>query len=266
MVKRILALDVGERRIGVAVSDLLGITAQGVETIFTEGLERDLKRVGELARRYETDQLLLGLPMRMSGEEGLQAGRVRAFAGRLSEMGLPVRFQDERLTSVSAERVLIDAGVSRKGRKQVIDKMAAVCILQAFLDAGGWREMGQSNRETGEREVYRLMDGYMEEDNIVELIDDEGHELRFQHLMTLEWNGNSYVILAPAEEMEDVGEDEAVVLRIDQDDEGNDVYASIEDEGEMESVFNRYLEIAEADEDDEEAEYAEAEDDEDDDK
>ena len=266
MVKRILALDVGERRIGVAVSDLLGITAQGVETIFTEGLERDLKRVGELARRYETDQLLLGLPMRMSGEEGLQAGRVRAFAERLSEMGLQVRFQDERLTSVSAERVLIDAGVSRKGRKQVIDKMAAVCILQAFLDAGGWREMGQSNRETGEREVYRLMDGYMEEDNIVELIDDEGNELRFQHLMTPEWNGNSYVILAPAEEMEDIGEDEAVVLRIDQDDEGNDVYASIEDEGEMESVFNRYLEIAEADEDDEEAEYAEAEDDEDDDK
>ena len=137
MVKRILALDVGERRIGVAVSDLLGITAQGVETIFTEGLERDLKRVGELARQYETDQLLLGLPMRMSGEEGLQAGRVRAFAERLSEMGLQVRFQDERLTSVSAERVLIDAGVSRKGRKQVIDKMAAVCILQAFLDAGG---------------------------------------------------------------------------------------------------------------------------------
>ena len=108
MVKRILALDVGERRIGVAVSDLLGITAQGVETIFTEGLERDLKRVGELARQYETDQLLLGLPMRMSGEEGLQAGRVRAFAERLSEMGLQVRFQDERLTSVSAERVLID--------------------------------------------------------------------------------------------------------------------------------------------------------------
>lgn len=117
MVKRILALDVGERRIGVAVSDLLGITAQGVETIFTEGLERDLKRVGELARRYETDQLLLGLPMRMSGEEGLQAGRVRAFAERLSEMGLQVRFQDERLTSVSAERVLIDAGVSPKGSK-----------------------------------------------------------------------------------------------------------------------------------------------------
>ncbi len=113
MVKRILALDVGERRIGVAVSDLLGITAQGVETIFTEGLERDLKRVGELARQYETDQLLLGLPMRMSGEEGLQAGRVRAFAERLSEMGLQVRFQDERLTSVSAERVLIDAVESR---------------------------------------------------------------------------------------------------------------------------------------------------------
>ena len=76
MVKRILALDVGERRIGVAVSDLLGITAQGVETIFTEGLERDLKRVGELARRYETDQLLLGLPICWALVPALLAGLV----------------------------------------------------------------------------------------------------------------------------------------------------------------------------------------------
>ena len=78
MVKRILGLDIGDKRIGVAVSDLLGITAQGVETIFTKGIENDLKRVKELCAQYDTDRIVSGLPRLMSGEEGLQAGKVRA--------------------------------------------------------------------------------------------------------------------------------------------------------------------------------------------
>ena len=251
MVKRILGLDIGDKRIGVAVSDLLGITAQGVETIFTRGMENDVNRVIELCRAYDTDRIVSGLPMRMSGEEGLQASHVRAFTDRLTELGLNVLFQDERLTSVSAERTLIQAGVSREGRKKVIDKLAATYILQSFLDAGGWPEEhpADTNRDTGEREVFRLMDGYMEEDNIVELIDEDGKPLKFQHLMTLDYNGKTYVVLAPAEEMEDIAEDEAMVLRIEEDAEGNDVYSSITDDDELEAVFNRYLEIAESDED-----------------
>ena len=92
------------------------------------------------------------------------------------------------------------------------------------------------------------MEGYMEEDNIVELVDEDGKALKFQHLMTLEFKGNNYVVLAAAEEMEDIAQDEALVLRIDTDDEGNDVYASITDDDELEAVFSHYLEIAEADE------------------
>ena len=245
---RVLALDIGLKRIGVAVSDPLGYTAQGVETIFTKGMERDVERVRELARQYGTDRIVAGLPMRMSGEEGLQASLVREFTDRLAAMGFRVRFQDERLTSVSAERVLLEAGVRREGRKQVIDKLAATYILQAFLDAGGWREEKTENRKTDEGEVFRLMDGYMEEDNIVELVDEDGKELKFQHLMTLDHEGKTYVVLAAAEEMEDIAQDEALVLRIDTDDEGNDVYASITDDDELEAVFNHYLEIAEADE------------------
>lgn len=258
MVKRILALDIGDRRIGVAVSDLLGLTAQGVETIFTQGMEKDVKRVKELAAQYETDCILAGLPMRLSGEEGLQASHVREFTAKLREAGFQVMYQDERLTSVSAERVLIQAGVSREGRKKVVDKLAACYILQAFLDSGGWprekiQDRSEPIRESEEEgEVFRLMEGYMDEDNIVELVDEDGNVVKFQHLMTLEFKGKSYVILAAAEETEDIAEDEAVVLRIDTDADGNDVYASVEDDDEVEAVFNRYLEIAEADEENDE--------------
>lgn len=249
MIKRVLALDVGDKRIGVAVSDALGITAQGVETIFTKGLENDVRRVKELASYYETDRILVGNPVRLSGEAGAQAQKAHLFAQRLTDEGFSVRFQDERLTSVSAERVLIDAGVKREDRKKVIDKLAATYILQSFMDAGGWDRRIETSRDDGEREVFRLMDGYMEMDNIVQLEDENGKELNFQHLMTLEYNGKSYVVLAPAEPMDDIDEDEAVVLRIETDDEGNDVYATIEDEEELENAFNRYLEIAENDED-----------------
>ena len=249
MVKRVLALDVGDKRIGVAVSDLLGLTAQGVETIFTKGIENDLKRVVELLNYYETDRVLVGDPKRLSGEEGAQAKKAKAFAERLMEMGYQVRFQDERLTSVSAERVLIGAGIRREDRKRVIDKLAATYILQSFMDAGGWEKQENSASDFGEREVFRLMENNnMEMDNIVQLVDEDGNEVDFQHLMTLELDGKNYVVLAAVEPSEEFGEDEAIVLSIEQDAEGNDVYASIEDDDELERVFNKYLEIAENDE------------------
>jgi len=257
MVKRVLGLDIGDKRIGVAVSDLLGITAQGVETIFTKGIDNDIKRVCELLKQYDTDRVVSGLPMRMSGEEGLQAGKVREFTSRLTELGCQVRFMDERLTSVSAERLLIDAGVRREDRKKVIDKLAATYILQSFLDAGGWKEdrfedkPKQETADEYQKEVFRSVESnYMESDNIVVLSDEDGNDLKFQHLMTLEYNGKDYIVLCPAEPMDDIGEDEAVILRIEQDDEGNDVYESLTDENELEKVFEKYLEIAGTEEDD----------------
>ena len=119
--QRILALDVGEKRIGVAVSDPLGLTAQGVETIFTQGWSNDRARVKQLADQYQTDRLLIGLPKSMSGEIGPQAQRVQEFAAQLVEDGLKVRYWDERLTTVSAHRALIEGDLSRRKRKQVVD-------------------------------------------------------------------------------------------------------------------------------------------------
>lgn len=139
MEPRILCLDVGEKRIGAAVSDLLGITAQGLETIPNRGDANNLQAVLALAKQYETDRVLCGLPRNMDGTEGFQAQFVRDFAAKLQEAGLQVRFQDERLTTAIALRTLIEGNVKRKDRKQSVDRLAAVQILSTYLDSGGWR-------------------------------------------------------------------------------------------------------------------------------
>lgn len=130
----------GEKRIGVAVSDLLGITAQGVETIWSKGDANNRARIGEICRQYDTDRVLVGLPKSMDGTIGPQAQTVMAFAETLKDMGLQVQYQDERLSTASARRALIEGDVSRKKRKDSIDKLAAVMILQTCLDAGGWQD------------------------------------------------------------------------------------------------------------------------------
>ena len=135
--QRILGLDVGDRTVGVAASDLLLMTAQGVETIRRETLEKDLARLGELMREYDAVRLVVGLPRNMNGTEGDRCEIVRAFAEEIKK-ALPeadIDFWDERLSTVAAAKSLIQADVSRKKRKKVIDKMAAVFILQGYLDS-----------------------------------------------------------------------------------------------------------------------------------
>ena len=136
---RILAFDVGEKRIGVAVSDPLGITAQGIETYHrTDDLEQDVAHLIKLANGYKPVKIVFGLPRNMDGSYGFQAQITRDFADAvLAKWDGNHAFQDERLTTASARRVLIEADVSRDKRKQVIDKVAAVVILQSYLDAHG---------------------------------------------------------------------------------------------------------------------------------
>ena len=136
---RILAFDVGEKRIGVAVSDPLGITAQGIETYHrTEDLEQDVAYLVKLANGYKPVKIVFGLPRNMDGSYGFQAQITREFADAvLAKWDGDHAFQDERLTTASARRVLIEADVKRDKRKQVIDKVAAVVILQSYLDAHG---------------------------------------------------------------------------------------------------------------------------------
>lgn len=131
---RVAALDVGNVRIGVAVSDELGITANGIGIVKRVGGRRDLEALAALLAPYKPERLVVGLPLSLDGREGPQAVKVRTFATRAAEhLGVPLDFWDERLTTVEAERVLIEADVSRRRRREVIDKVAATLILQGYL-------------------------------------------------------------------------------------------------------------------------------------
>ena len=135
--KRYMALDIGDRTIGIAVSDLLGLTAQGVETIRRRKLEEDLQRLGELIHEYDVETLVSGYPKNMNGTEGDRCKIVTQF---MEEVKKPypdvcLTFWDERLSTVAANRSLLEADLSRRKRKKVIDKMAAVFILQGYLDS-----------------------------------------------------------------------------------------------------------------------------------
>ena len=132
---RIGGLDVGERRIGVAVSDELGWTAQGLGVITRTGLEHDLKMLGARFAPYAPSTIVVGLPRNMNGSEGPQAKKARTFAARVeAALGVATVLWDERLSTVAAERVLLEADMSRAKRRRVIDKLAAVVILQGYLD------------------------------------------------------------------------------------------------------------------------------------
>lgn len=136
---RALALDIGDKTIGVAASDLLGITAQGVETIRRTSNKEDLKRLGELVKNFEATTFVIGLPKNMDGTEGTRCEVVKKFAEKIGAAFPEVNqvFWDERLSTVAAAKNLIAADVSRRKRKKVIDKMAAVYILQGYLDSVG---------------------------------------------------------------------------------------------------------------------------------
>jgi putative Holliday junction resolvase len=132
---RILGLDVGSKTIGLAVSDPLGITAQGLQTIRRQNKRLDFGQLEKLIREYEVAEIVVGYPLRMSGAEGTQAERMQLFAEELRRrFKLPVHLSDERLTSAQANRVLRDSEMSIKRRGEVVDRMAAVLILQNWMD------------------------------------------------------------------------------------------------------------------------------------
>lgn len=135
---RIMGLDVGSKTVGVAISDALGWTAQGIETVkINEAIgEFGIDRIAELVKEYTVTEFVVGFPKNMNNTVGPRGEASESYKKLLEEtFGMPVKLWDERLTTMAAERMLIEADVSRKKRKQVIDKMAAVLILQGYLDS-----------------------------------------------------------------------------------------------------------------------------------
>ncbi len=133
---RILGMDVGSRRIGLAISDPLGITAQGLDTIHRQNKRVDLAQLERVIREHAVSEIVMGLPLRMSGAEGIQAEKMQAFAEQIRRrFKLPVHLWDERLTSAQANRLLKETEMSIKRRGAVVDQMAAVLILQSWMDS-----------------------------------------------------------------------------------------------------------------------------------
>jgi putative Holliday junction resolvase len=133
--RRVLGLDVGARRIGVAISDPLGITAQGLETLHRKNKKYDLQFLNRVIREYDVQEIVVGLPLRMSGAEGIQAGKIQEFAEDLRKrFKLPVHLWDERLTSAEANRLLRETDLSIEKRGKAVDRMAAILILQGWME------------------------------------------------------------------------------------------------------------------------------------
>ena len=227
MNERIVALDVGDRRIGIAVSDPLGVTAQPIETYTRIGYGPDTRHIAELARRYETNRILCGLPRNMDGTQGFQVEKVKEFAAKLEELGLVIEYYDERMTTMLAESALLEANMRREDRKKKVDMVAAVVILQSYLDARA--AMADDGDEAD--------DG----DGILEMEDEDGNLIRFYLSASIRYAGEDYVLLTCAEATGDIEQDESFIMRCTTDGEGNACYQSLEDEALIAAVYEAYL-------------------------
>ena len=249
MNERILALDIGDARIGVAVSDPARIIASPVEVIHRVGWGPDVRRICELCEQYETTWVLSGWPLNMDGTAGFQSEKVRLFCEQLEKAGLNVFYQDERLTTVTAERALLEDNMHRRERRQTVDKVAAAVILQQWLDSQ------QNQRPQVFYRDQQKEESNMEENNIIELIDESGETVPFEHLATIEHDGAYYIALAELPEEDEGPEDaeyEVILMKITQDENGVDCYVQIEDEQEQQAVFDKFLALMEEEEADDE--------------
>ncbi len=132
---RVLGLDVGDKTIGVAVSDGLGITAQGVTTIRRQSFDKDFAALEKIIEEYEAARIVIGLPKMMDGTEAVQSGKVREFAAKIEKrFELPITFVDERLSTALVQKMMIEGGVRREKRREVVDMLAAQIILQSYID------------------------------------------------------------------------------------------------------------------------------------
>lgn len=238
MNERIVALDVGDRRIGIAVSDRLGMTAQPIETYTRVGYGPDVRHISALAQQYETTRILCGLPRNMDGSQGGQAQKVREFASKLHEAGLSVEYYDERLTTVLAEDALLEANMSRANRKKKVDMVAAVVILQSYLDA----QAAQSKCSEATNESEEEEDG-----DILEMEDEEGNVISFVLSARIPYRGEEYVLLTCAQDAGDIAKDETFIMKSTMDEEGNPCYQSLDDERLISDIYAAHLRQSEQD-------------------
>lgn len=232
---RVLGLDVGEKRIGLALSDALFLTAQPYDTHWRKSEAYDLETLCGIIRKNGVTLLVCGLPRNMDGTEGPQAQVTRAFAQKLSEKcGLSVVFEDERLTTAGARRALIEGGVHRGDRKNVIDMLAAVNILQTYMDRQ------KAEMQNKKREVKPMTENFDAQGSLIELLDENDNPQMFELIHAMTYEDEDYVVLAPAEDDMDEEETGVVILHVLVTDEDEE-YETVEDDDLLDKLFEQFV-------------------------
>jgi len=239
---RILCLDYGDKNIGVAVSDLLGISAQAVKTIRRDSeaaVKPVLRELAELVAEYDVGEIVVGYPRNMNGSEGLRCEKTRQFAARLEKrFNIPIILWDERLSTAGAERNLTH--MTRVKKVGIIDKMAAVFILQGYIE---YKNIIQEKKEKetknmSEHEKNENL-GEFDEDfedvyEFVTLIDEDGIETEYLIVDSIEDNGISYFLLIKEEDEDDETADAIILKEIEED--GETVMKGLEDDAEFDRI------------------------------
>lgn len=287
--KRFLCLDIGDKRIGVAVSDPFNTYALPVETYHRKNLRTDLAKIAEYVKAKGATVVVCGLPVNFDGTPSLQTRKAEFFIDRLKEtVAAQVIAVDERCSTCEAEEVLIEQGKSRSERKQFVDALAACEILQGFLNEKnssvrkGDKFMSDKEKQTcgcgcehehhhdREQEHTHCDHDACDcedccddgcdcgcEDDIVVLTGDDGKKMKFYFVGTIEYKGKTYSAFEPAEEIDGIEEDDLIIFELSGDDEETAELLPVDDEALLDEVFNEFCRVMEEDELAEEAESLE---------
>lgn len=287
--KRFLCLDIGDKRIGVAVSDPFNTYALPVETYHRKNLRTDLAKIAEYVKAKGATDVVCGLPVNFDGTPSLQTRKAEYFIDRLKETVTAQVFAvDERCSTCEAEEVLIEQGKSRSERKQFVDALAACEILQGFLNEKnssvrkGDKFMSDKEKQTcgcgcehehhhdREQEHTHCDHDACDcedccddgcdcgcEDDIVVLTGDDGKKMKFYFVGTIEYKGKTYSAFEPAEEIDGIEEDDLIIFELSGDDEETAELLPVDDEALLDEVFNEFCRVMEEDELAEEAESLE---------
>ena len=242
MEKRVIAFDIGDKRIGVAISDPFNEYAMPCETYFrTKSFLTDVKAIAQIARDRGVGVIVCGMPVNFDGSESVQTVKTQDFIDALKrETTLPVELEDERFTTMQARETQMIGGVKRADRKKTVDSIAASYILESYLH----RIKNQKKNE-----VKVMENEILEEEHVIELQDDEGNVEKFLHIGTIEYRGEKYCFFQKAEPETEEEEDEVVMYRLDEKEE---LLLPLDDEQLMDEVFaefcHQYEDFEDADE------------------
>ncbi len=252
---RVLGLDVGDKRIGVALSDESRTLASPLCVIQSVGWGPDSREIMRLMAAHGADLLVCGLPRNMDGSIGFQAEKIQRFMQVLADQGVAIEWMDERLTTVSAQRSLIEGGMRREDRKNTVDKVAAALILQAWLDLKSNEKeaapmpndeelnMPETGAEDDEMENAEIPD-------VLELTDEDGATTKFEYITTIDHEGELYIALMPIEDEEEADDENGYVIfmKIEQDENGEDIYVSMDDDALVDILFEKLTKLLDEEE------------------